>query len=164
MLVLKAHSNQMLIATSSGKIDISLEETTAEIASELTNLLTKGSTVFLCGEIGVGKTTFVRYLINQYQKKFDLSLTEVPSPTFNILNEYEIDDFTIKHYDLYRLKSLNEVNNLGIFENEKNSIKLIEWPNILLKENNNFIKLTFMYSKDYLKRELSYENLIKNEN
>tara|TARA_B100000035_G_C20980022_1_gene545007 strand:+ start:107 stop:571 length:465 start_codon:yes stop_codon:yes gene_type:complete len=154
----------MLIATSSGKIDISLEETTAEIASELTNLLTKGSTVFLCGEMGVGKTTFVRYLINQYQKKFDLSLTEVPSPTFNILNEYEIDDFTIKHYDLYRLKSLNEVNNLGIFENEKNSIKLIEWPNILLKENNNFIKLTFMYSKDYLKRELSYENLIKNEN
>ena len=154
----------MLIATSSGKIDISLEETTAEIASELTNLLTKGNTVFLCGEMGVGKTTFVRYLINQYQKKFDLSLTEVPSPTFNILNEYEIDDFTIKHYDLYRLKSLNEVNNLGIFENEKNSIKLIEWPNILLKENNNFIKLTFMYSKDYLKRELSYENLIKNEN
>ena len=154
----------MLIATSSGKIDISLEETTAEIASELTNLLTKGSTVFLCGEMGVGKTTFVRYLINQYQKKFDLSLTEVPSPTFNILNEYEIDDFIIKHYDLYRLKSLNEVNNLGIFENEKNSIKLIEWPNILLKENNNFIKLTFMYSKDYLKRELSYENLIKNGN
>lgn len=154
----------MLIATSSGKIDISLEETTAEIASELTNLLAKGSTVFLCGEMGVGKTTFVRYLINQYQKKFDLSLTEVPSPTFNILNEYEIDDFTIKHYDLYRLKSLDEVNNLGIFENEKNSIKLIEWPNILLKENNNFIKLTFMYSKDYLKRELSYENLIKNEN
>ena len=154
----------MLIATSSGKIDISLEETTAEIASELTNLLTKGSTVFLCGEMGVGKTTFVRYLINQYQKKFDLSLTEVPSPTFNILNEYEIDDFIIKHYDLYRLKSLDEVNNLGIFENEKNSIKLIEWPNILLKENNNFIKLTFMYSKDYLKRELSYENLIKNEN
>ena len=154
----------MLIATSSGKIDISLEETTAEIASELTNLLTKGSTVFLCGEMGVGKTTFVRYLINQYQKKFDLSLTEVPSPTFNILNEYEIDDFTIKHYDLYRLKSLDEVNDLGIFENEKNSIKLIEWPNILLKENNNFIKLTFMYSKDYLKRELSYENLIKNEN
>ena len=154
----------MLIATSSGKIDISLEETTAEIASELTNLLTKGNTVFLCGEMGVGKTTFVRYLINEYQKKFDLSLTEVPSPTFNILNEYEIDDFTIKHYDLYRLKSLNEVNNLGIFENEKNSIKLIEWPNILLKENNNFIKLTFMYSKDYLKRELSYENLIKNEN
>jgi len=154
----------MLIATSSGKIDISLEETTAEIASELTNLLTKGSTVFLCGEMGVGKTTFVRYLINQYQKKFDLSLTEVPSPTFNILNEYEIDDFIIKHYDLYRLKSLDEVNDLGIFENEKNSIKLIEWPNILLKENNNFIKLTFMYSKDYLKRELSYENLIKNEN
>ena len=154
----------MLIATSSGKIDISLEETTAEIASELTNLLTKGSTVFLCGEMGVGKTTFVRYLINQYQKKFDLSLTEVPSPTFNILNEYEIDDFIIKHYDLYRLKSLDEVNDLGIFENEKNSIKLIEWPNILLKENNNFIKLTFMYSKDYLKRELSYENLIKNGN
>ena len=111
----------MLIATSSGKIDISLEETTAEIASELTNLLTKGSTVFLCGEMGVGKTTFVRYLINQYQKKFDLSLTEVPSPTFNILNEYEIDDFTIKHYDLYRLKSLDEVNNLGIFFIFKNS-------------------------------------------
>ena len=113
---------------------------------------------------GCWKDYFCQIFDKSISKKFDLSLTEVPSPTFNILNEYEIDDFTIKHYDLYRLKSLNEVNNLGIFENEKNSIKLIEWPNILLKENNNFIKLTFMYSKDYLKRELSYENLIKNEN
>ena len=148
--------------TSSGKIDISSEKITAEIAKEFTNIFVNGDIVFLIGEMGVGKTTFVKYLINEFQKKKNLDLTEVTSPTFNILNEYQIEDINIKHYDLYRLKEFNEINNLGILEDVKNSLILIEWPTLLLDNLNNSIKLSFSYSKDYLKRELSYENLIKN--
>ncbi|WP_440908996.1 tRNA (adenosine(37)-N6)-threonylcarbamoyltransferase complex ATPase subunit type 1 TsaE [Candidatus Pelagibacter sp.] len=148
--------------TSSGKINISSEKITAEIAKEFTNILVNGDIVFLIGEMGVGKTTFVRYLINEFQKKNNLDLTEVTSPTFNILNEYKIEHINIKHYDLYRLKEFNEINNLGILEDTENSLILIEWPTLLFDNLNNFIKLSFSYSKDYLNRELSYENLIKN--
>ena len=148
--------------TSSGKIDISSEKITAEIAKEFTNIFVNGDIVFLIGELGVGKTTFVRYLVNEFQKKNNLDLTEVTSPTFNILNEYQIEDINIKHYDLYRLKEFNEINNLGILEDTKNSLTLIEWPTLLLNNLNNFVKLSFSYSKDYQNRELSYENLIKN--
>lgn len=148
--------------TSSGKINISSEKITAEVAKEFTNIFVNGDIVFLIGEMGVGKTTFVRYLINEFQKKKNLDLTEVTSPTFNILNEYQIEDINIKHYDLYRLKEFNEINNLGILEDTENSLILIEWPTLLLDNLNNFIKLSFDYSKDYLNRELSYENLIKN--
>jgi len=148
--------------TSSGKINISSEKITAEVAKEFTNIFVNGDIVFLIGEMGVGKTTFVRYLINEFQKKNNLDLTEVTSPTFNILNEYQIEDINIKHYDLYRLKEFNEINNLGILEDTENSLILIEWPTLLFDNLNNFIKLSFSYSKDYLNRELSYENLIKN--
>ena len=148
--------------TSSGKINISSEKITAEIAKEFTNIFVNGDIVFLIGEMGVGKTTFVRYLINEFQKKNNSALTEVTSPTFNILNEYQIEDINIKHYDLYRLKEFNEINNLGILEDTENSLILIEWPTLLFDNLNNFIKLSFSYSKDYLNRELSYENLIKN--
>ena len=148
--------------TSSGKINISSEKITAEVAKEFTNIFVNGDIVFLIGEMGVGKTTFVRYLINEFQKKNNLDLTEVTSPTFNILNEYQIEDINIKHYDLYRLKEFNEINNLGILEDTENSLILIEWPTLLLDNLNNFIKLSFDYSKDYRNRELSYENLIKN--
>ena len=55
--------------TSSGKIDISSEKITAEIAKEFVNIFVSGDIVFLIGEMGVGKTTFVRYLINEFQKK-----------------------------------------------------------------------------------------------
>ena len=148
--------------TSSGKIDISSEKITAEIAKEFTNIFVNGDIVFLIGEMGVGKTTFVRYLINEFQKKNNLDLTEVTSPTFNILNEYQIEDINIKHYDLYRLKEFNEINNLGILEDTEKSLILIEWPTLLLNNLNNFVKLSFSYSKDYQNREFSYENLIKN--
>ena len=153
----------MHIATSSGKINISSEKITAEIASELSNILKPGDIVFLIGEMGVGKTTLVRFLINEFQKKNNIDISEVPSPTFNIMNEYQIKSLLIQHYDLYRLKNFDETKNLGIFEDEIKAIKLIEWPNILLKDDKDFIKLKLSYSKDYINREFSYENLMKNE-
>ena len=159
---LKALLNPMPTVTKSDRINLSSEKKTKELASKFLKKIKPGCSVFLYGEIGVGKTTFIRYLINEFQKKNNLDLTEVTSPTFNILNEYQIEDINIKHYDLYRLKEFNEINNLGILEDTENSLILIEWPTLLLDNLNNFIKLSFDYSKDYLNRELSYENLIKN--
>ena len=92
MLEPKVHSSQMPIAIKNSKLDISSEETTKELAKQLSNYLKGGEIIFLYGEMGVGKTTFVKYLINEFQIKKKLQTTEVTSPTFNLLNEYEIDD------------------------------------------------------------------------
>ena len=73
--------NQMPIAIKDSKIDISSEETTKELAKDLTHYLKGGEIVYLYGEMGVGKTTFVRYLINQFQKNKKLHITEAVSYT-----------------------------------------------------------------------------------
>ena len=116
----------MPIAIKNSLIDISSEETTKELAKNFSNYLKGGEVIFLYGEMGVGKTTFVKYLINQFQMKKRLQTTEVTSPTFNLLNEYETDDLIIKHYDLFRLKDISEVKNLDIFDKNQNTITLIE--------------------------------------
>ena len=94
----------MPIAIKSEKLRISSEKKTEELAKKFTKKLKPGHVVFIYGEIGVGKTTFVRYLINQFQKINKSNVTEVLSPTFNLLNEYEIGQVIIRHYDLFRLK------------------------------------------------------------
>ena len=77
----------MPIATKSDKIELSSEKKTQELAIKLSKRIKAGNSIFLYGEIGVGKTTFVRYLINTLQKENKLKLTEVTIPTFNLLNE-----------------------------------------------------------------------------
>ena len=140
----------MPIAIKNSIIDISSEETTRELARELSNYLKGSEIIFLYGEMGVGKTTFVKYLINQFQVKKNLPTTEVTSPTFNLLNEYEIDDLIIKHYDLFRLKDKSDITNLDLFENNKNIITLIEWPQLINKKNlNNTIDLLFSYEHEF---------------
>ena len=113
------HLNQMHIATKGSKIDISSKIKLEEVSKKIAKNIKIGDTFFLFGEMGVGKTTFVKYLINNLQLKFSREITEVTSPTFNIMNEYYISDFVVKHYDLYRLKSSNELNDLNLFENKK---------------------------------------------
>ena len=76
----------MRIATNSSKIDISKEKKTASLAKIFSKLLNKGDVVFLYGEIGAGKTTFVRYLINHLQKRSKKSLSEVTSPTLSLIH------------------------------------------------------------------------------
>ena len=142
----------MPIATKSEKIDLSSETKTEELANKILKKIKPGNIIFLHGEMGVGKTTFVRYLINSFQKKNKLEITEVTSPTFNLLNEYQINQIKIKHYDLFRLKSDEEVRNLDLFEDSANSVTLIEWPQILEKKPNNLIELIFEYGKDHQTR------------
>ena len=150
----------MLIATNNDKIDISSEKKTEELAHKISSKLKVGDIVFLHGEIGVGKTTFVRFLIISFQKKNNLRLTEVTSPTFNLLNEYEINNMKINHYDLFRLKSNEEIENLGLFKDDFNSITLIEWPQIIKKRPKSLIELKFRYEENHRNRSVEISGLI----
>lgn len=149
----------MPIAIKNDKADLSSEKQTEELALKFLNKLKPGNKVFLYGEMGVGKTTFVRYLINGFQKKNKLILTEVTSPTFNLLSEYSINNLTIKHYDLYRLKNEREVDSLGLFEEEPDTIILVEWPEIIKRDLKNLVKLYFSYENDYQKRFVQIKGL-----
>ena len=110
--------------------------------------------------MGVGKTTFIKYLINGLQSEYKLKQTEVTSPTFNLLNEYQISKIKINHYDLFRLKSVKELKNLDLFADSSNTITIIEWPQIIKKKPKNLIELTFKYENDYQKRSVKIKGLV----
>ena len=150
----------MPIAIKNSIVDISLEETTKELAKTFSNYLTGGEVIFLYGEMGVGKTTFVKYLINQFQIKKKLQSTEITSPTFNLLNEYEVDNLIIKHYDLFRLKDESEIKNLDLLDKNENIITLIEWPELINKGNfKKTIDLIFNYENELNNRSVKIDGL-----
>ena len=156
----------MPIATNSESIDITLEVNTAKLAEKFSQILKKGDVVLLYGEIGVGKTTFVRHVINNFQKRNNLKLTEVTSPTFNLVNEYDVGNFIIQHYDLFRLKSSKEIKNIGLFENYEKILTLVEWPEKIDKTIKNKISLFFEYGKKNDQRTVNiqgYKKLDSNE-
>jgi tRNA threonylcarbamoyladenosine biosynthesis protein TsaE len=149
----------MHIATKGSKIDISSEKKLEELANKILKKLKSQDLVFLYGEMGVGKTTFIKYLINGFQKKNKLKQTEVTSPTFNLLNEYQINQVKINHYDLFRLKSVEELKNLGLFTESIDTITLIEWPELIKKKPKNLIELIFKYEDDHKKRSILIKGL-----
>ena len=136
----------MPIAIKDSTIDITSEKLTKELAKEFTKYLKGGEFVFLYGEMGVGKTTFVKYFINEYQKINNLIQTEITSPTFSLLNEYQVKDIRIKHYDLFRINRKEDINNLDIFEKDNKLITFVEWPQLIAdRQDIKFITLTFNY-------------------
>jgi len=159
VLELKALLNPMPTVTKSDRINLSSEKKTKELASKFLKKIKPGCSVFLYGEIGVGKTTFIRYLINEFQKINKLEITEVTSPTFNLLNEYQINELKINHYDLFRLKSAEEIRNLDLFEDSKNTITFIEWPQLIKEKPKNLIELVFEYGEDHITRFVQLKGL-----
>ena len=149
----------MPIATSSDIIDLSSEKKTEELANKILKKIQMGHIIFLYGEVGVGKTTFIKYLINGLQKENKLEPSEVTSPTFNLLNEYQINEVKINHYDLFRLKSSIELENLDLFSDIQNAITVIEWPQIIEKKPKNLIELTFEYKDDHKRRSVQIKGL-----
>ena len=146
----------MLTATKGGKINISEENNTKSVAEKFSKLIKQGDFILLSGNLGVGKTTFIKYVINFLQKVNKQKISEVTSPTFTVINEYQIKKILIKHYDLYRIKNKKELNNLGIQENLKDQITFVEWPEIIKKiKIKNSINLIFEYKKNYTERYLS---------
>ena len=118
--------------------------------------LSKSDCIFLFGELGSGKTTFVRTLIHMLQEKNKIPKTEVLSPTFSLLHEYQIKSIKIMHYDLYRLNKNKDIDQLAIFEKIDKQITLIEWPERLKNMNISRLEITFYYDdkKDYRKIRL----------
>ena len=150
----------MPTAIKDSKIDISSEKSTKELAEKLTSYFKGGECVFLYGEMGVGKTTFVKYFINKFQTDERLKITEVTSPTFNLLNEYETNNFMIKHYDLFRIKNSSEIKDLDIFEKNQKIITLVEWPQLLKNGNKaKSIDLLFKYENDLQNRTVYIKGL-----
>tara|TARA_B100000287_G_scaffold330672_1_gene315375 strand:+ start:267 stop:710 length:444 start_codon:yes stop_codon:yes gene_type:complete len=121
---------------------LSLEKFCEKISQNLDS----GSIICISGELGSGKTTFARSLIRSIYKNYKLEAPRsIKSPSFPILITYEIKNIEIYHYDLYRISNSSELFELNIFENIENSITLIEWPEIILKElkNKNFFYVKF---------------------
>ena len=126
-----------------------------KITSRINKILLPGDVIFLYGQIGVGKTTFARLLINNYENEKKLKKSEVLSPTFNIVFEYDIKDFIIEHYDLYRLKNEKEIKNIGFFSNLKKNITIVEWPELIKNKPINRMDLFFEYTRDMNERTLT---------
>ena len=126
------------------------------ISKKVADQIKVNDSIYLLGEIGVGKTTFTRYLINYLQKKENLKVTEVLSPTFNLLYEYDLKKFKIMHYDLYRVKEKKELKNLGIFSEGKNTVKIIEWANLIKTPLSNKLEVHLNYTNIENERKLKF--------
>ena len=124
------------------------------LSKKVANHIKEKDFIFLTGEIGVGKTTFTRYLINYLQRKEGSNTTEVLSPTFNLLYEYDLKKFKIMHYDLYRINNRKELNNLGIFQENENAIKIIEWPSVIKIPKSDKLEIHLDYAKQDNERKL----------
>ena len=135
-----------------------------KISEIILKKLDKKDCLFLIGEIGVGKTTLTRYLINNFQKQKGLIQTEVLSPTFNLLYEYEVSNFKIMHYDLYRIKETNELKHIGIFSEEFDAIKIVEWPDFIKTPLEDKLEIHLRYGEKENEREIEFKGQGKWEN
>ena len=132
-----------------------------QISKSILKKLENGDCIFLIGEIGVGKTTFTRFLINNLQNQKGLKETEVLSPTFNLLYEYEIKDLKIMHYDLYRIKKFKELDHLGIFSENEKTAKIIEWPDLIKTPLTNKLEIHLEYGENDKERKMKINGVNK---
>ena len=126
------------------------------LSQKVSEKLSKNDCIFLIGEIGVGKTTFARYLVNHLQEKNGEKITEVLSPTFNLLYEYDLNGIKIMHYDLYRIKDEEEFKQLGIFLDNQDTIKIIEWPQLINIPLSDKLEIYLDYVKNEKEREIKF--------
>jgi len=127
------------------------EEDTINFGKKLGTLLKPGDLILLYGDLGSGKTTFVKGLAESLEVNPDLYIT---SPSFSLINVYE-GKYTIYHVDLYRLDTL-EVEDLGLWEYLNEGIVIIEWADRLktpLKDD--YIEVFFEFL-DYSKRKITF--------
>ena len=110
------------------RIRLTSPEKTAELAAAFARLVRPGDVFLLSGQIGAGKTHFTRSLIQARLAYADRPVEDVPSPTFTLVQTYEVDGFEIWHSDLYRLTHPDEVEELGLFDAFDTAVCLIEWP------------------------------------
>ncbi len=120
------------------KILIKNQNKMVNFAAEIAAKSEIGDVIALKGTLGAGKSFFAKSFINSLRKKIGEKPCEVLSPTFNLVYSYDTKKGEVFHFDLYRLKSADELENIGFFDALKNGICLIEWPEIaadFLKKN-----------------------------
>ena len=132
-----------------------------QISLNIIKKISKQECIFLFGEIGAGKTTLARAIINNLQSQNKQNETEVLSPTFNIVYEYEISNFKIMHYDLYRLKTEKDVQQLGVFEQSTSTIKIIEWAEIIKDKPSDRLEVYMSYEKELNTRKIDFKGFGK---
>jgi len=120
---------------------------TQNFSKNISRIISAGDIIFLYGEIGVGKTTFVRFFINYLESKNGIKNSDVLSPTFNIVYDYDVGNIKILHYDLYRLKNYKDISQLGMFETSNDGIKIVEWPELIESKPKDRVDIQFQYSK-----------------
>ena len=129
-------------------------EDTQNFSKNISKIVGVGDIIFLYGEIGAGKTTFALFFINYLESKNGIKNSDVLSPTFNIVYDYDVGNIKILHYDLYRLKNYKEIFQLGMFETSNDSIKIIEWPELIESKPKDRVDIQFQYSKLIDSREV----------
>lgn len=102
------------------------EAATMAFGAQLARLLRPGDCVALKGDLGAGKTTLVRGLIQSL-----LGDVDVPSPTYTLVQTYDLPDYDLWHCDLYRLENPNDAYELGLIDIMDEAVCLIEWPDRL---------------------------------
>ena len=98
------------------------------------------------------------------QNQKGLKETEVLSPTFNLLYEYEIKDLKIMHYDFYRIKKTDDLDNLGIFSDNSKTIKIIEWPDLITTPLKDKLEIYLEYKENENERKMVFKGLGKWKN
>ena len=132
-----------------------------KISLKILSKVSKEDCIFLFGEIGVGKTTLTRAIINNIQNEKKKSETDVLSPTFNIVYEYEVGELKIMHYDLYRLKTEKEFQQLDVFDQSIHSIKIIEWAEIINDKPEDRLEIYLSYEKEKNMRRINFKGFGK---
>ena len=118
---------------SSRAISVSLANPTdtQAFAARLAPFARPGDVIALAGDLGTGKTTFARGFINALFVTHGLPREDVPSPTFTLVQEYQLPDFTLYHIDLYRIEAQSEIFELGLEDAFSEGVSLVEWPDRL---------------------------------
>lgn len=112
------------------KILIQNQQEMADFAIKMAKSIKNNQIITLEGNLGAGKTFFAKNFISFLT---DINQSEITSPTFNIYNHYQINRQNIYHFDLYRIKNEDELDNIGFYDLLKDGICLIEWPKIAKK-------------------------------
>jgi tRNA threonylcarbamoyladenosine biosynthesis protein TsaE len=99
---------------------------TKNLAELIARHAKRSDVILLKGDLGAGKTTFAQFFIT-----YLTNAKNIQSPTFNIVNVYDGEDYHIWHYDLYRIKHREELHEIGIEESLTNGITIIEWPDLV---------------------------------
>ena len=126
------------------------------LINKISNKLKIGNVIYLKGDLGSGKTTIAKILIQNLFKKYKKKKPIVTSPTFNIVQYYLANkQMIIAHYDLYRLKRSSDINNIGLYDLEDKMISIIEWPELIKKKHKNRIEIKLSYTKKDNERNVS---------